>query len=230
MQKEYDHDKSYFLAQASHDLRQPLQALVLYLEMFETDNLTAAQKKIWQKIVKTTDNLKSLVNNVLDLSRLNSGNVDPILSYFNIGILLSNMADEFSLNAESLNICLEYSICNCKVESDQLLIERMLRHLLSNAFKFTSKNVWICCKEFSEYVEISVKDDGKGISKEDQTHMFEEFYRGKNSYTQNIDGAGLGLSIVRKISQILDIGMTVHSVEGKGSSFILKINKIYKSK
>lgn len=212
-------DKSYFLAQASHDLRQPMQALALYLDLFPTDGLTAAQCKLWQKINFSAENLKSLLNNVLDLSKLDYGGTKVSKSLFNVGMLLSDLGREFRDIAECKNLTLEYSICNCQVFSDAFLVERVLRNLLSNAFKFAFHKVKIICTEFEDKVQIDVSDDGRGISFEDQKHIFEEFYRGKNSSEHMADGAGLGLAIVQKILKLLHTEIKLQSAPGKGSVF-----------
>lgn len=219
-------DKSFFLAQASHDLRQPMQALSLYLDLMCPDNFNAAQQKLWRKINDTAENLKSLLNNVLDLSKLDYGGTKADKHNFNIGLLLSDLGREFYDIAECKSLVFEYSICNCIVFSDAFLVERVLRNLLSNAFKFARQKVEICCCELKNRVEISVQDDGSGISKEEQEHIFEEFYRGKNSYESKIDGAGLGLTIVQKIISLLDSEIKIESSPGQGSRFFFSLPKV----
>lgn len=218
-------EKSYFLAQASHDLRQPLHALSMYLDLFCTNNLTTSQRNLWKKINLTAESLKSLLNNVLDLSRLDYGSTSVKRAKFNIGMLLSDLGREFSSFAECKKISFEYSVCNCKINSDAFLVERILRNLLSNAFKFATAKVAINCRETAHDIQISIEDDGQGISLEDQKHIFEEFFRGQNSYDQMADGAGLGLAIVKKISTLLHAEIKVRSNPEHGSTFTLVLPK-----
>lgn len=219
-------DKSFFLAQASHDLRQPMQALSLYLDLMCPDNFNQTQQKIWQKINDTAENLKSLLNNVLDLSKLDYGGTKVNKNNFNIGLLLSDLGREFYDIAECKSLIFEYSICNCQIFSDAFLVERVLRNLLSNAFKFAREKVEIYCHESKDRVEISVCDDGDGITLEEQKHIFDEFYRGKNSYENKIDGAGLGLTIVKKIMALLDSEIKIESDPGRGSRFFFTLPKV----
>ncbi len=216
-------EKSYFLAQASHDLRQPMHALSLYLDMFQDENFNREQHQLWQKICRSAESLKLLLNNVLDLSKLDYGGTRAEIGCFNAGVLLSDLGREFADIAECKNLRFEFSICNCLVKSDAFLVERMLRNLLSNAFKFASGSVSIVCREYPAFIRLEVADDGVGIDPEDQKHIFEEFYRGKNSIKNQTDGAGLGLAIVWRIAKLLQAPIKVRSAPGKGSTFIFRL-------
>lgn len=215
--------KSYFLAQASHDLRQPLQALLLFMDLFETQNLSVQQRKLWQKICQTTQNLKNLLNNVLDLSKFAYGGTSVCKKPYNIGVLLSDLGKEFEDVATCQNLAFEFLICNVVILTDPFLLERVLRNLLSNALKFAATKVSICCRVEQDFVQIEVSDDGTGINSEDMTLIFNEFYRGHNAKTAQTDGAGLGLSIVQKICHLLGAKIEVFSAPGKGSRFCVQI-------
>lgn len=214
-----------FLAQASHDLRQPLQALMLYLDLFDTHNLSPKQKEVWQKIMQTTSNIKLMLNNVLDFSKLEFGNVKPNKNAVNLEKMLIGLSEEFEVMAKKNNLDFEYNICKCVIFTDALLLERILRNLMSNAFKFTKNKVVLSCEEFADSVKISVSDNGNGIGLEEQNFIFDEFYQGKNACVLNNDGAGLGLAIVKKIATILEIDIKVESTLGNGSNFSLTVNK-----
>lgn len=220
-----DKAKSVFLAQASHDLRQPMIALSLYVDLFQTDGLNAAQLDIWQKICRSSQNLQSLLNNFLDLSKLEYGAVQISQKPFNAALLLETLGKEFADLAECRGLDFEYTICHCEICSDQFLLERILRNLLSNAFKFAAGKVGFYCQEKEDAVELSVTDDGKGMSQEEQKHIFKEFYRGQNAVNNQIDGAGLGLAIVRKTAKLLNIGIRVESKPKKGSAFYVTLPK-----
>ncbi len=220
-----DKEKSYFLAQASHDLRQPLQALLLFLDLFDTSQLNDTQRDLFQKILKTTDNLKTLLNHVLDLSKLEYGGTEVCPKFFNIGVLLSDLSQEFQDIATSQNLEFEYLICNLMIYDDAFLIERVLRNLLSNAFKFAKSKVSICCEEKPLFILIKVCDDGVGINAEEQEAIFHEFYRGQNAHQSHLDGAGLGLAIVQKIVKLIHGEISLQSALGQGSCFTLKLRK-----
>lgn len=216
-----------FLAQASHDLRQPLQALLIYLDLFETNNFSPKQKELWEKILKTTYSIKQLLNNVVDFSKFECANIRPNLTNVNIGNLLSDLGEEFFILAQKQKIDFKCNICCCTVYTDVLLLERILRNLLSNAFKFTENTVVLCCEDFDDLIKIKVSDNGCGISFEEQKFIFDDFYQGENALLlNNNDGAGLGLAIVKKIAAILNVEINVQSIVGKGSDFILTLKKI----
>ena len=212
-------EKSFFLAQASHDLRQPLYALKLYLSLLQPKHFSKRQNMLWENINKSADSLKYLLENVLDLSKLDYGGTKTAKTYFNVGVLLSDLGREFKHVANCNDLTLEYQICNCVVYSDAFLIERILRNLLSNAFKFATQKVSMLCYEHKKYVVVEVKDDGRGISVQDKKYIFEAFYRGKDVADKQNDGMGLGLAIVKRIAAALHIKISVSSQLNKGTSF-----------
>ena len=223
--KKLDKNCACFLAQASHDLRQPLQALMLYLDLFDTSELSPKQKKLWNKILKTTGSLKILLSNVLDFSKFEFGDIKVNKTNVNMGILLSDLGQEYTMLAEAKNLNFEYSICNCFVYTDAVLLERILRNLIANAFKFTKDKIEVFCKENDTYITIDVKDNGIGIEKDEQSFIFDEFFQGSNACLLNNDGAGLGLAIVKKIADKLEIKISVTSVKNEGANFSVSIKK-----
>ncbi len=218
-------EKSFFLAQASHDLRQPLYALKLYLDLLQPKNFTKQQWKLWENINKSSDSLKYLLENVLDLSKLDYGGTKVFKTNFNIGMLISDLGREFKHTAECQDLTLEYVICNCLVCSDAFLVERILRNLLSNAFKFADKKVSMFCHEHKQKLIVEVKDDGIGIAPQDKKYIFDAFYQGQNVRDNNIEGMGLGLTIVKRIATVLHIKISVTSKPNKGTSFKLFLPK-----
>ncbi len=214
-----------FFAQVGHDLRQPLQALMIYLDLFDTNSFSPKQKVLWQKIVKSAGSLKMMLTNVLDFSKVEFGGIKACKHNVNMGILLSDLGQEYVTVAEVKNLDFEYFVCNCFVKTDAVLLERILRNLLSNAFKFAKKKVSMVCKEYTDKIIISVTDDGVGIHQDDMPHIFEEFYQGKNLQVYNNDGTGLGLAIVKKIADILNIKIKVNSTFNEGSVFAITLQK-----
>lgn len=218
-------EKSVFLAQASHDLRQPMMALCLYVDLFSTDGLTHKQYDIWKKIEQSAVNLRSLLNNFLDLSKLEYNAVQVCPKEVNIGLLMSALGQEFSDLSEFHNLEFVFTICNCSIITDQVMLERILRNLLSNAFKFARRKVGMYCHETADKVVISVQDDGQGMKQDEIKLIFDEFYRGQNARDHKIDGAGLGLAIVKKLAKLLQAEIEVDSVIKKGSTFKIVLPK-----
>lgn len=218
-------EKSVFLAQASHDLRQPMMALSLYIDLFQTKGLNEVQYDIWHKISRSAQNLRCLLDNFLDLSKLEYGSVKISPKILNTALLLDALGKEFADLAECHNLNFEYTICHCKIYSDQFMLERILRNLLSNAFKFARHKVGFYCRENENSVELIISDDGKGMSDEEQKKIFKEFYRGQNEINRRIDGAGLGLAIVQKLAKLLKIKIDVQSEIEKGSVFCVTLPK-----
>ncbi len=215
--------KSYFLAQASHDLRQPMQALKIFISTLEEEKLNKRQKSIVQKIDAAADNLNYLLNNLLDISKLDAGGFTVEIRDFNIGTLLESLLIEFREIARSKNI--KFLVCGCRhtVTGDPVLIERVIRNLLSNAFKYAENKVLLGCKRRKNILRIMVMDNGCGIGKDELDNIFEEFYQSKNIRDNNKMGAGLGLSIIKRISELLNIKIKVSSVPGRGSCFSFEL-------
>ena len=216
--------KSYFLAQASHDLRQPMLALRIFVSALEEEPLNPHQKEILNKLSASANNLTTMLDNLLDMSKLDSEGFKTHENIFNISDLLKNIFFEFHEIARSRGIEFHTSLCHYRVKSDALLIERVVRNLLSNAFKFTRNKVLLGCKREDDYVRIIVMDNGGGIAPEEMDGIFDEFYQSKNINDINRKkGAGLGLAIVRRISDTLHLDIQVKSKLGKGSSFSFKL-------
>lgn len=211
--------KSYFLAQASHDLRQPMQALNMFIAALCEDNLKPEQMEIVKKIEASAANLKSLLDNLLDISKLDSGGMDYQAETFNLAELLGKICREYQQTACLGNISLQCRLHNVTIFSDPLLIERVVRNLLSNAFKYTHNQVKISCYTAENKVYITVADNGIGIHPEEQRQIFDEFYQSKNIPDNRRKGAGLGLNIVKKIAGILDAEIKIRSCPGRYSVF-----------
>lgn len=211
--------KSYFLAQASHDLRQPMQALRIFISTMEEEPLNNHQQELLGKISASADNLNNLLDNLLDISKLDSDGFAASLGNFDISDLLKNIFFEFNEIARSRGIHFHTSLCHYRVCSDALLVERVVRNLLSNAFKYTRNKVLLGCKREGDRIRVLVMDNGAGIVAEEKERIFDEFYQSRNTNDNNRDGAGLGLSIVRRIADILNLDIAVDSRPGRGSSF-----------
>ena len=211
--------KNYFLAQASHDLRQPMQALQLFVQTLAEEPLGHSQRQLVQKISVSTDNLKSLLDNVLDLSKLNSGGFRAEFQEFDLGGLFCRLCMEYHHVAASQNIQIICHISHIRLNSDAVLIERLVRNLFSNALKYAHGKILLSCRRFRRQAQIRIIDNGVGISAEDIRHIFEEFYQSRQVRNNRTMGAGLGLNIVQKIADLLGAKIRVRSKLGAYTAF-----------
>ncbi len=218
-------EKSYFLAQASHDLRQPMQALNIFIATLGEEKLAPEQCRLVSKIEESANNLYNMLDNFLDISKLEAGGVEKENREFDMGKLLSSLGQEFKIVAECRGIRFRFVNCSCRIVSDPVLVERILRNLLSNAFKYTRDRILLGCRRLrGGRIKVMVCDNGIGIAKQDQEKIFEEFFQSEQNSEQKKQGAGLGLAIVRKIAALLGTEIRLSSAPGHGScfSFVLK--------
>ena len=217
--------KSRFLATASHDLRQPLQALSLLngtlrrLPVGPDVSEALAQQEL------AITGMSRLVNALLDISKLESGAIRPEVTDFTVRSLFEQLRREFA--APALDKGLELRVENCEesVRSDPSLVGQILRNLVSNAIKYTRQGrVLLRCLHERAVVRVEVLDTGVGIPGDQVPYIFDEFFQvcsgGRNSTR---DGYGLGLSIVNRLVKLLDLKLDVQSTPGVGSSFRLDL-------
>jgi len=216
--------KSTFLATASHDLRQPLQTLALLsgaLRRMAKDadlSATVAQQEVAIGV------MARLLNTLLDISKLESGAIKPVLTNWQVVALFDQMRSEFIGLARDKGLQLEVESSALWVHSDLLLIGQILRNLVSNAIKYTKRGrVLLRCQAESGLVRIEVTDTGIGMAPEELEHIYEEFYQIGVSANASREGYGLGLSIVSRIVKLLDLKLAVRSEVGKGSTFSLTL-------
>jgi PAS domain S-box-containing protein len=216
--------KSRFLATASHDLRQPLQALGLLngaLRRMVTDE---ESREIVEQQELALDAMSRLINALLDISKLESGAIKLELTPFEIGPLFEELRREFAGVASGKGLRLSTDSPLESVYSDPALIGQVLRNLVSNAIKYTrAGSVELRCENQGAQLRIEVRDTGVGISPEQLPHIFEEFYQVGVSPNSSREGYGLGLSIVQRIARLLDLKVDVKSVPGKGSVFSVEL-------
>ena len=217
--EDMNRDKSLFLAQASHDLRQPMQALGMFISALAAEKLTDYQKMLLDKIEASADNLKSMLDNLLDLSKLEANTGIGDFSEFNIALLLKKIAGEYQEICRQKKISFRLFLHNAVVFSDQLILERLIRNLLSNAVKYTKTKIVLGCKWRKNYLRIMVIDNGVGIRQEEQEQIFDEFYQSGHIASNRSRGSGLGLAIVRKSAEILGFNIKLRSIPEQGSCF-----------
>ncbi|HEC18006.1 MAG TPA: response regulator [Gammaproteobacteria bacterium] len=218
-------DKSRFLAAASHDLRQPLHAVNLFVEGLDAKLTTAQQVYDMEHIRHGLNSLSELFDALLDISRMDAGSLPVNKVDFRIDPLLHRLADQFAPEAEGKGLRLTVSDCDHIVYSDPVLLERMLRNLLSNAIRYTERGeVRIACQEAHDHhLQISIVDTGPGIPEQNRDDIFSEFFQLQNPERDRSKGLGLGLAIVRRLSRLLGHVVELHSSLGKGSEFTLQV-------
>ncbi len=216
--------KSRFLAAASHDLRQPLQSLGLYLSVLNRhlDNPKAVE--ISEKMRKSLDTMGELLDALLDISRLDSGSVVPELQDFRIDTMLDRIVTDNAQQAEEKGLDLTCDTTGWVVRSDAGLLERVIANLVTNAIRYTdSGSVRISCRREGDRARISVTDTGVGIPEAALERVFDEYYQLDNPVRDRRKGLGLGLSIVRHIARLLELDLHVTSRVGEGSTFAVDV-------
>lgn len=229
-------EKSRFLAAASHDLRQPLQALALFSEALKDSAQSDTTSRLADHIEKSVHALVGMFDELLDVSRLDAGVVELRWQNFELQPLLDRLyvdfapvAQEkglyFNIVEEGGNAALYDALPEGQVVySDPFLLERMLRNLISNAIRYTDAGrVELGSRCVDGKLQFKVRDTGSGIRAEDIPHIFEEYYQADNPHRDRRKGLGLGLAIVRRVQELLDCTVAVASELGKGSVFSFDI-------
>lgn len=221
--------KSDFVSNVSHELRTPLALIRLYAETLELGRITTSDKKqqYYRIIRKESERLSALINNILDFSRIEAGRKEYEFRETDIGELISNTLDSYRYQIEQQGFAFEESIDPDlpTVYVDREAIARALVNLMNNALKYSSEQKFLGVKLYRDNgaVKLEVADRGIGIARRDQAKIFEKFYRAGDPLVHNTKGSGLGLSLVRHISQAHGGDISVESTPGKGSKFILSL-------
>ncbi|MDX2264828.1 MAG: PAS domain-containing hybrid sensor histidine kinase/response regulator [Hyphomicrobiales bacterium] len=215
-------DKTRFLAAASHDLLQPLNAARLYTSSLVEQAAETETRRLSQNVDASLEAVEEILNALLDISRLDSGVMKPEVTAFPIGPLLQQMRLEFEPLANERGLRLHVVPSSLHVRSDRKLLRRLLQNLLANAVKYTvSGRVIVGCRRRGGSVRIEVHDTGPGIPRQKQALIFKEFQRLDNP--RSVRGLGLGLSIVERIGRLLDHPIALSSKLGSGSSFMVTL-------
>lgn len=216
--------KSQFFAAASHDLRQPLHAMGLFAatlaeKVRDPEALAAAGN-----IAASVGSLEALFNELLDVSKIDAGGVVPHAHDFTLQAMLDRLAADFAQEAAEKSLKFRLRPCAVRIQSDPLLLERILRNLVSNAIRHTEKGgVLICCRHRQSHLRIEVWDTGVGIADDQQARIFDEFVQLANPERDPRKGLGLGLSIVRRLATLLGHPIAFHSRVGRGSVFRIDV-------
>ncbi len=216
--------KTRFLAAASHDLRQPLNSALLFLESMDEVQLAAGNRELLQRAKVALASLNNLLGTLLDSARLDLNGIAPRIADFPIDALLDRIGPEFGSVARSAGLEVKFMPCGAWVRTDMHLLETILRNFVSNAIRYTPRGrVLVGCRRRPSGLEISVHDTGIGIEGRHLEKIFEEYYQVPMTGRPRDVGIGLGLSIVSRIARLLAVSCSVQSTVGKGSQFSIKV-------
>ncbi len=221
--------KSQFLSNMSHELRTPLNsvlALSRVLMMQAKSKLSEEEVSYLEVIERNGKNLLRMINEILDLAKIEAGRMDIHPRAFSFGQTLETMLESMMPLAreKQIELCADIAEDLPPLESDELRVSQILQNLLSNAIKFTDAgSVRISVRSDLENMSVQVDDTGIGIAESDLPRIFDEFRQADGSSTRRYEGTGLGLAIARKMAQMLGGEISVSSILGKGSSFTLTL-------
>ncbi len=212
--------KTRFMAAASHDILQPLNAARLYASTLTERHMAEEDKTLAANVDASLDAVEEILGAILDISRLDTGALRPEFGPFRIGELLQQLRIEFEPLAAEQDLRLRVVDCSAIVRSDRRLLRRLLRNLVSNALKYTPAGgtVLLGCRRTGGALRAEVHDTGAGIPADKQTVIFEEFQRLEDG-ARRARGVGLGLSIVERVGRVLQHHVGLRSTVGRGSVF-----------
>jgi PAS domain S-box-containing protein len=216
--------KSRFLAAASHDLRQPLQSLILFTGVLKGYVQGLRGEQALKHLEAGLGALKALLDSLLDVSKLDAGMVTPDVTDFPISAVLDEIAASYAPIASAKGLDWRIDPCADRVCTDRTLLGRMLRNLVENAVRYTaSGHIRLACRRVGDRVCIEVEDTGIGIPPDHLDRIFEEFHQVGNPARDRAQGLGLGLAIVRRIADLLGHRITVRSRLGEGATFSIEL-------
>jgi len=225
-----DGAKSRFLAAASHDLRQPLQALGLFVsaleQLIENDQGPNSPKKLGLigKIGSSLESLSDLLNALLDISRLDAGTLVPDFRSFPANNVLDWVRETYGPKAQDATLELAVVPTSARIVSDPQLLRQVLGNLVANAIRYTNNGkVLVGCRHQEGQIVFEVYDTGIGIPKDQYKSIFKEFHQLGNPERRREKGLGLGLSIVDRIARLMNHRVALRSIEGHGSRFSIAV-------
>jgi signal transduction histidine kinase/ActR/RegA family two-component response regulator len=223
--EEANANKTKFLAAASHDLRQPMHALGLFVGEMQNLMTSTEQKQVAERIEQSVEAMSGLLDSLLDVSKLDAGVVVPHLQAVDLDSIFRRLAHDYSAIAVEKNIELRVKPTAFVVYSDPQLLERIIGNLLSNAVRYTPANgtIFMGCRRRGERVEIEVRDNGIGIDPAQHQAIFGEFVQLANKERDRGKGLGLGLSIVQRLVTLLGHQLELRSQVNLGSTFVLAL-------
>jgi PAS domain S-box-containing protein len=228
--------KSQFLATMSHELRTPMNAVIGFSQLLlrqRQNPLTSQQVDMMERILSNGKHLLALINEILDLSKIEAGRLELKLEAFNLTTLVKSTIDEIRSLADEkhLALCVHIDLKNSNVVNDTVRLRQILVNLFSNAIKFTNTgSVRVDVEEtYPDRLAIAIKDTGIGIAKDELDHIFEEFRQVDQSLAKKYPGTGLGLAITKSLVELMQGTITVESQLGQGSTFRIELPRTVKT-
>lgn len=211
--------KSKFIASASHDLRQPMHAINLYLDAFDPGDMGEKSHRLVDKIKGSVTTVNSMFDSLLSISRLDAYTLQVSPHDFSLATLVQSLVDICVPKAQAKGLQLTFDHPPAHAFGDPFILRQILLNLISNAIQYTSTGrIEVRLSEVDGHLALSVSDTGCGVSPADQPHIFEEFYRAEDSRRQH-DGLGLGLAIVRRFCDLMNARIQLTSTVGEGCHF-----------
>lgn len=211
--------KSRFLAQASHDLRQPIHAISLFTACLRDTGLDGEQRQMVANIDRSLNSVSRLFRSLLDLSTLDSGRVSVKAEVVALDQVLKDLVRQNAEMAQWANVALKHMPTKAYVRIDPGLLATILQNIVSNAIKYAGgAPVLIGCRRKGDSLAVQVSDCGPGIAEEHLPKLFDEFYQVRAPGDRDIDGVGLGLPIVKRLASLMQLSVTIRSVVGKGTT------------
>jgi signal transduction histidine kinase/CheY-like chemotaxis protein len=230
---EANESKSLFLANMSHEIRTPLNGIVGFTELLKSTKLNSEQKEFTNIIEKSSENLLSIINNILDLSKIESNKTELEMVVFDPIVEFENAVETYGVRASEKNIELNFFLdpsINKKLLGDSVKIKEVIINLLSNAIKFTDLGGKISVEikkvssiENQTELSFSIQDNGVGMTKEQQLNVFNAFTQADVSITRKYGGTGLGLTISTKFLELMGSKLELESQKEKGTRFYFNI-------
>ncbi|MCO6472829.1 MAG: response regulator [Melioribacteraceae bacterium] len=227
--KKIEHIKNQFVSMVAHELKAPVSAVIGFLQLSMDENVKLPEEKKLEFMQRSTTRLKSLldlVNDLLDISRMEINTKQKIIEPIDLKEILNSTLELFSLDIKNKNIVVEKRIDQnlSLINMDKSEISRVFTNLISNAVKYNHDNgkIVINISNKNNFIEILIKDSGIGLREEEREKIFTEFFRAKNKFTKSISGTGLGLSIVKRIVDSYNGKIRFESEYEKGTTFIIQ--------
>lgn len=215
--------KSEFIASVSHEIRTPINAIIGFSDILynSPSELSIKQLEYLQNISMSGKHLLDLINNILDLSKLESGNCSLYYEKFSSDLVIKEVVMVLEGMASKKDITITTELCNTDIKADPKVFRQILYNLINNAIKFTLKDGHIHIKSLikDNFLHIEIQDNGIGINKKYHSRIFEQFTQADSSYTKKQEGTGLGLTLAKKFINLHGGEINFESEEDKGSKF-----------
>ncbi len=219
--------KTQFFAAASHDLRQPLHALGLFAEALRNKSRDEEVIQLVNSINSSVDALEGLFSELLDITKIDTGAVEVVPQHFRLQDLFARLRLHYEPTAFEKGLALRFRGGHRVAYADPVLVERIVRNLLSNAIRYTEDGgVLVACRQRGERLWVQVWDSGVGIPESEQPRIFEEFYQvpgERPTAAHDRKGLGLGLAIVKRLAQLMNAPLSLRSQPGRGTVFTLEL-------